>query len=95
MAELTLTDMDVPPGHGVISKLTPEDGDFPITWDPADPEDVANARAAFDDLRQHGYRVYRIEDRGKGKDKDRTLITAFDPALGAMQLVAFRRNAGG
>jgi hypothetical protein len=87
MAEITLT--DVPPGHGVMSKLTSGDGDFRFTWDPASAEDVENARQAFADLRRAGYAVHKVEGR------QREVIREFDPAAGAMQLVAHRPNRGG
>ena len=87
MAELTLT--DVPPGHGCISKLTSDDGDFRFTWDPGNADDVANARQAFDDLRGKGYALYAIEG------EERTQIRRFDPSAGAMRVVAVRPNRGG
>ena len=87
MAELTLT--DVPPGHGCISKLTSDDGDFRFTWNPDDDDDVANARQAFDDLRRQGYALYKTENG------ERTVIRRFDPAAGAMRVVAVRPNRGG
>jgi hypothetical protein len=89
MAEQVLT--GVPAGFGCISKLTTDDGDFRVTWNPGDPDDVANARQAFADLRRAGYGTYKIEDRGR----KRTEIREFDPAAGAMQIVAHRPNRGG
>jgi hypothetical protein len=88
MAEATLT--DVPPGHGVISKLTSDDGDFRLPWNPEDPDEVANARQAFRDLRAGGYAIYRITG---GRRERREVITEFDPQAG--QLVAVRPNRGG
>jgi len=87
MAELTLT--DVPAGHGCISKLTSDDGDFRITWDPADPEDTENARQAFDDLQRAGYALYRTSA------EERSVIRRFRPEEGAMHVVAVRPNRGG
>lgn len=91
MAEQVLT--DVPAGFGCISKMTSDDGDFRITWDPADPAQVENAREAFDDLRRSGYGTYKIE--GQGSKRSRTAISRFDPAAGALQIVAVRPNRGG
>jgi|HubBroStandDraft_3_1064219.scaffolds.fasta_scaffold310227_1 hypothetical protein len=91
MAEATLT--GVPPGHGVISKLTSDDGDFRFTWDPSDPQDVQNARDAFNDLRRGGYAAYNIEGEGRGRAGRRTVITEFDPQAG--QIVVVRPNRGG
>jgi hypothetical protein len=88
MAEATLT--DVPPGHGVISKLTSDDGDFRHTWDPANPDDVENARQAFRDLRAEGYALYRITGRRRER---RDVVTEFDPQAG--QMIAVRPNRGG
>lgn len=90
MAELTLTELGVPPGHGCISKLTSDDGDFRFTWNPDSPDDVANAREAFADLRRQGYTLYKSEARGR-----RDIIRDFDPAVGAMHVVAVRPNLGG
>jgi hypothetical protein len=87
MAEQVLT--DVPAGFGCISKMTSDDGDFRITWDPADPDQVENARQAFDDLRRGGYGTYQVEG------KRRTEIRSFDPAAGALRIVAHRPNRGG
>jgi hypothetical protein len=87
MAEITLA--DVPAGHGVISKMQRDDGDFRVTWNPADPAEVANARQAFQELRSSGYAIHKVEGRR------REVIREFDPALGAMQLVAHRPNRGG
>jgi hypothetical protein len=78
-----------PPGFGVISNMTAADGDFRITWNPSDEEDVANARQAFADLRRSGYAIHKVEG------SRREVIRDFDPALGAMQLVAHRPNRGG
>jgi hypothetical protein len=83
----------VPPGHGVISKLTSDDGDFRIPWDPANPDQVENARQAFNDLRASGYAIYQVGERRRGREPERTLVRQFDPAAG--QLVAVRPNRGG
>lgn len=88
MAEMTLT--DVPPGYGVISKLTSDDGDFRIPWDPSDPDQVANAQQAFQDLRRDGYALYRVSGSRRGR---REVVTEFDPQAGL--LVAVRPNQGG
>lgn len=82
----------MPPGCGVISKLTSDDGDFRIPWDPADPEQVENARQAFRDLRAGGYLIYRVTAR-PGGEPQRALVRQFDPQEG--QLVAVRPNRGG
>lgn len=89
MAEPAL--LDIPPGIGVISKMSTDDGDFRITWDPDDPEQVENAREAFADLRRHGYGTYKIEPGGKRREE----IREFDPARGAMRIIAHRPNQGG
>lgn len=92
MAELTLAELGVPPGHGCISTLSGE-GDFRLTWDPADPDQVANARQAFADLRRSGHALYKIE--GSGPRRQRDIIRTFDPAAGALQVVAVAPNRGG
>lgn len=85
MAEAALA--GVPAGHGVISKLTSDDGDFRHTWDPDDDDSVDNARQAFNDLRRTGYMLYKA---GPGR---REQMREFDPQAG--QVVAVRPSRGG
>jgi hypothetical protein len=82
----------VPPGHGVISTLRAEDGDFRLTWDPAKPDEVENARQAFRDLRASGHAMEAVEPGRRGR---REIIRDFDPAAGALQVVAHRPLRGG
>ena len=89
MAPMAETAFRPPPGHGLISKLTGDDGDFRITWDPGNPEEVENARQAFTDLRRERYSAYKVESQ------KRTKIQDFDPAAGAMHIVMHRANRGG
>lgn len=53
-------------------------GDSKHIWDPAKPDEVAAARAAFDALKKKGYLAYEVEETGK-KGK---LILKFNPAAG-------------
>jgi hypothetical protein len=84
---------DIPPGHGVLSKMTSDDGDFRIPWDPADEDATENARQMFDDLRRDGYMIYQVGERRRGREPQRTQVRTFDPQAG--QLVAVRPNQGG
>jgi hypothetical protein len=84
MAETTL---QPPPGHGLLSQLTSEDGDLPITWDPADPESVADARQAFNDLRAKGWSAYTVEG------EDRQTIRRFPDR--ATRIIMHRPLRGG
>ena len=76
----------------MLSKLTSDDGDFRIPWNPADADETANARQAFNDLRASGYAIYEVRARRRGEPQ-RILVRDFDPQAG--QLVAVRPNRGG
>jgi hypothetical protein len=92
MAEAILT--DVPVGHGVMSKLTSDDGDFRFTWNPADADETENARIAFGDLRRSGYVAYKVESERLGRGRGRReVIREFDPQAG--QIVMVRPVQGG
>lgn len=43
-------------------------GDTKTIWDPADEDEVDNARATFDRLKKKGFSIFRVDkDGGKGK----------------------------
>lgn len=57
-------------------------GDTRVEWDPADPESVKIAKAAFKKGREKGHLAYR--DNG---GDDREQIRKFDPTAGRIVLV--------
>jgi hypothetical protein len=70
---------EVPAGMGVMSYLTPQDGDVQVSWDRDSPEDVRHARRTFEDLKTKGYLAYRVEPRGRGREPERVQVRQFDP----------------
>jgi hypothetical protein len=77
---MAVTEPAAPPaGHGVMSYLTPQDGDVEVTWDKNNPGDVRHARRTFDDLLRAGYLAYRIESRGRGREPERVQVRQLDP----------------
>ena len=69
----------IPAGTGVMSYLTPQDGDVQVSWDRGNDEDVRHARRVFDDMKARGYLAYRVESRGRGRDPERVQVRQFDP----------------
>lgn len=64
-------------------------GDTKTIWDPNNSDEVANARRAFDDLRDKGFSIFSVDSEG-GKGK---LMKSFDPQAG--KLIAVPRIVGG
>lgn len=77
------------PRH-IMHKLTPEDGDVPIMWDKNNPDEVATAERAFNELTGKGHLAYKAE--GKRGERGRQL-RRFDPDAERIILVA--PHAGG
>lgn len=65
----------VPEGHGRLYVMD-KTGDTRVTWDRRNPEEVANAKRTFDELRGKGYLAYSVSpaDGSKGQQ-----LHAFDP----------------
>lgn len=60
--ELTITEEpieDIPLHLGVISTMCTE-GDIKYTWDPNNPIEVAAARTHFENLKNRGFRIFRM-----------------------------------
>jgi hypothetical protein len=62
------------PGTHVLCRLD-STGDTRIIWDPDKPEEVANARRTFDELKGKGYQAFSVSRKG---DKDK-VVRQFDP----------------
>lgn len=85
-----LQDIDVPPGHGLMSTLDADAGDHRIMWDHGNADEVSAARRTFDDLTGKGYLAYKAE--GKAGDRGE-VIRKFDPK--AERIIFVRQNEGG
>lgn len=59
-------------------------GHTTVRWDPDNADEVAAARATFDEMTKKGYRAFRMR---KGKRQGEQ-IDRFDPSIGRMILAA-------
>lgn len=80
----------VPPGHGLLHTATRQDGDVRKMWDKNNPDEVADAKRSFDDLRGKGYSAFVA--KGKAGDMGRRMDT-FDPD--AERIIMVKQNVGG
>lgn len=76
---MTAEAADVIPGTGVLSYLTPEDGDVRLTWERGNADDIATARRTFSDLRAKGYLAYQVTRGSRTRKTQRDQIRRFDP----------------
>ena len=58
-----------------LSIMDMDEGDFKITWDPDERDQVDMAEAAFDKAKKKGMAAFTVKKDGKPGKK----ITAFDP----------------
>lgn len=54
-------------------------GDEPLTWDPKNPEEVAQARAFFAEKVKEGSKIYKVD---KTPRRTGDPVTEFDPEVG-------------
>jgi len=87
---MTTTDIEVPPGHGMMHTTTHEDGDQRVMWDRNNQDEVDAARRTFDDLISKGYSGFVAE--GKQGDQGKRL-RRFDPD--AERIILIKPNQGG
>ena len=73
-----LLDSEILPGHGVMSYLTPADGDVRLAWERGNADDERVARRTFDDLRRQGYLAYKVTPGKRGAEPAREQVTRFD-----------------
>lgn len=76
---MTAEAAEVIPGRGILSYLTPDDGDVRLTWEHGNASDIATARQAFNDLRGKGYFAYKLTQGRRGQEPSREQIRRFDP----------------
>ena len=90
MTATAFEEIEVPPGHGLMHKATREDGDVRKMWDRNNPDEVADARRSFEDLKSKGYVAFLAE--GKKGDQGKRL-DRFDPD--AERIILVKQNVGG
>ncbi len=81
---------EVPPGHGLMSMLTPRHGDLRVMWDRGNGAETEAARQTFERMIAEGHVAYRAV--GKKGDKGE-VIRSFDPA--AERIIMVKQNRGG
>lgn len=81
---MTATDIEVPPGHGLLHTLDRDAGDHRIMWDQGNEDEIAAAQRTFGDLTSKGYLAYRAKGK-RGEQGEQ--IRAFDPAAERIILV--------
>jgi hypothetical protein len=75
-----------PIGHLIVLD---ESGDSRLQWDRTNPEQIAAARARFDDLKAKRYLAYKVDAAGKRGE----VIDKFDPA--AERIILHSQMVGG
>lgn len=67
-------------------------GHTTVTWDPNDPQSVADAQREFDRLRRDGYSAFRMEAAGESVvvENKGERIDRFDPAAGKVLMIPQR-----
>lgn len=74
---------------GMMRVMDRSAGDLKVVWDPDRPEEVAAARAQFDQLvGGKGYMAYRVRTGGRKGDQ----IREFDPAAESLILAPALRG---
>jgi hypothetical protein len=58
-------------------------GHTSVEWNPENAEEVAVARATFEQMREKGYRAFRVRPSGQQGER----LDSFDPAAEQMILV--------
>jgi hypothetical protein len=71
--------------------ITDATGDTRLMWDPANRDEVATARAAFNAAKGKGMLAYGVKKNGDAKTGD--VIRDFDPEMG--KIVMVRQLQGG
>jgi hypothetical protein len=64
--------------------ITDASGDTRLMWDPRNTEELAAARAAFNNAKSNGMLAYGVKKSGKS---DGEVIRNFDPQLGKIIMV--------
>jgi len=81
---------EVPPGHGLMSMLTPRHGDLRVMWDRGNAAETEAARQTFNRMVAEKYIAYKAV--GKKGDLGEIMRT-FDPQ--AERIIMVRQNQGG
>lgn len=79
---------------GVMTVMTPTDGDLPVRWDPRNEKQTEEARRMFADLKAKGYAFFEVaEGKGRKSAKAGEQVREFDPKAG--EILARPGLAGG
>jgi hypothetical protein len=70
--------------------ITDETGDTRIMWDPANADEVATAKAAFDKAKKRGMLAYAVTPGGEASGE---VIREFDAKRG--KIIMIRQTQGG
>lgn len=63
------------PGARVLRCMDPALGDYKVVWDPDRPDEVDEARRAFDKFKKKGHTAFRVKKDGSKAD----VLKEFDP----------------
>lgn len=80
---------EIVPGKGLISIMHAEHGDLKVMWDPRNEVETAAAKKQFDEMRDKGYKAFRVAAKGEPGEK----IGEFDPREGA--IIMMKQFVGG
>lgn len=78
------TEQDWPEDGRSAMSIMSLKGDTKVLWDKRNPDEVANARRTFDELKKKGYAAFRVN--GKEGEKGEQMAT-FDPDAERMIMV--------
>lgn len=76
-----------------VMNIMDHTGHSTVTWDPNDPQSVADARREFERLRRDGYSAFRMEATGDSvvvEHQSNERMDTFDPAAGKVLMIPQR-----
>lgn len=82
-----ISKIEVPAGHRLMVALDAS-GDTKTIWNPANPDETANAKRTFEDLTKKGYLAFSVNSDGSKGEQ----ITRFDPEAGKVLLIPQMRG---
>jgi hypothetical protein len=85
----TLNDEPMPEGGKGEIAVMDGSGDTKIMWDPANADEVENARENFDRLKAKGFDAFKVADKGEPGER----LDKFDPKAGRIIMMP-RKVAG-
>ena|SRR5579859_3247221 len=82
--------LEVPPGHGLMSMMSPRHGDLRLMWDKSNRGEVRAARETFDRMIKEGHVAYRVTGKDGAQGE---VMRRFDPE--AERIVMVKQTVGG